>query len=314
MDTTKKRPTPFQDALFEKDFPEKEAYWEFQAELQQLFNTLTGDELLSSVMERVHRFACEEFEWSIDMNFEGTAVDAIETAGDRIREVLMGWISGFITGEHRVFVIRCHARGLPTADAVSALIREDRTMNRLAEKDAIGEKELHDLLISRLAYLKPGTARWPEKKYGNLWREAREAYKREIRGLPLISPVEQIALLAKHAGRLSSALDKKRYSVQDLQILTNSLTKTVESLQKLSAIEKQVAANLSVPQFMMVLERLTLALEAPGQGIALPGDTDSLIEGLERLVLALKSSDHKAIGGETESVLADSDTEDDDSE
>jgi len=70
----------------------------------------------------------------------------------------------------------------------------------------------------------------------------------------------------------------------------------------------------TMPQFMMVLERLTLALEAPGQGIALPGDPDSLIEGLERLVLALKSSDHKTIAGETESVPADSDTEDDDSD
>ena len=314
MDTTKKRHTAFQDALFDEDFPEEEAYWEFQAELQKLFNTLTGDDLLLSVMERVHRFVCEEYGWSIDMDFDGTAIDEIEGAGERISEILTERISGFITDEHRSFIVRYHARGLAMADAVSALIREDRTMNRLAEKDAIGEKEVHDLLISRLAYLKPGTARWPEKKYGDLWREAREAYKREMQGVPLTSPVEQIGLLAKHAGRISSALDAKQYSVQDFQSLTNSLVKTLESLQKLSAVEKQAAADLSVPQFMMVLERLTLALEAPGQRIALPGDPDSLIEGLERLVLALKSSDHKAIAGETESVPVDLDTEDDDSD
>ena len=314
MDTTKKRHTPFQDALFDEDFPEEEAYWEFQAELQKLFDTLTGDDLLLSVMERVHRFVCEEYGWSIDMDFDGTAMDEIEGAGERISEILTERISGFITDEHRSFIVRHHARGFSTSDAVSTLIQEDRTMHRLAEKDAIGEKELHDLLISRLAYLKPGTVRWPEKKYGDLWREAREAYKREMQGMPLTSPVEQMALLTKHAGRISFALDKKQYSVRDFQSLTNSLVKTLESLQKLSAVEKQAAADASVPKVMAVLERLTLALEAPGQGIALPGDTDSLIEGLERLVLALKSSDHKRIAGETESVPADSDTEDDDSE
>lgn len=312
MDTTKTQKTAFQEVLFEDDFPEKEEYWEFQAELQNLFDTLTGDELLSSVMERVHRFVCEEFEWSIDMDFEGESMEEIRYAGDRIREVLMGRIAGFITDEHRAAVIRCHARGLPTADAVSVLIREDRTMHRLAEKDAIGEKELHDLLLPRFAYLKPGTARWPEKKYGDLWREAREAYIQEINEIPLTSPVEQMALLAKHAGRLSSALDAKRYTVSDMQSLTHSLVKTLESLQKLSAVERQTA-DVSVPKVMAVLERLTLALETPGRRLALSGDTDALIEGLERLTLALKSSDHEAIVGEVEDVASDTGTEDDDS-
>lgn len=306
MDSIKTRKTPFQEVLFEEDFPEKEAYWEFQAELQELFDTLTGDELLSSVMERVHRFACEEMEWSIDMDFGETDLDEIEIAGDRVREVLMERIAGFITDEHRKTIIRYHARGVSTADAVSVLVQEDRTMHRLAQKDAIGEKELRDLLISRLAYLKQGTARWPEKKYGDLWREAHEAYIQELRRFPLTSPVEQIALLAKHAGRISSALDEKRYSVAEMQSLTQTLLKTLESLHKLSGIEKQGAVDSSVPQFMTVLERLTVALETPGQSNAFSGDTDALIGGLERLTLALKSSDQQAIA---ESVPADVDTD-----
>ena len=68
-----------------------------------------------------------------------------------------------------------------------------------------------------------------------------------------------------------------------------------------------------MPQFMAVLERLTLALDAPEQ-LKLTGETESLIEGLERLTLTLKSSDHTAIAGETESVPTYLDTEDDDSE
>ena len=306
MDRIKTRKTAFQEALFEEDFPEEEAYWEFQAELQELFDTLTGDELVLSVIERVHHFSCEEMEWSIDMDFTGTLLEDIEVAQDRIREVLMERIAGFITDEHRSLIVCYHARGFSTADAVSTLIWEDSTMHRLAEKDAIGEKELHDLLLTRFAYLKPGTARWPEKKYGDVWREARAAYQQEMRGIPLTSPVEQIALLAKHAERISSALDAKRHPVQEMQSLTHTLVKTLESLQKLSVVERQ-AVDLSVSEFMAFLERLTLALETPGQRIALSGDTDALIEGLERLTLALKSSNHKAIAGEVEGVPTDAD-------
>lgn len=309
MDTTKTRKTAFQEALLD-EFPEAEAYWECQAELAELFGTLTGDELVLSVMERVHRFACEEMGWSIEMDFEEADCGELRFAGDRIREVLMERIAGFITDEHRVSIIYHHARGLSTAEAVSALIREDSTMHRLAQEDAIGEKELRELLISRLAYLKPGTARWPEKKYGDLWREAREAYKQEIRGIPLTSPVERMALLAKHAERINSALDKKKYSVQDFQSLTHSLTKTLESLEKLSGVEERVAMDLSTPQFMAVLERLTVALETPEQRIALSGDTDALIGGLERLTLALKSSGQKALASEVEDVPADAGIED----
>ena len=228
-----------------------------------------------------------------------------------IRYELHRWLSDFITDEHRAFIVRCHARGFSTAEAVSALIQEDSTMHRLSERDAIGEKELHDLLLPRFAYLKPGTARWPKKKYGDLWREAREAYKQEIQNTPLTSPMEQVALLAKHAGRISSTLDANHYSVQEMQLLTQALVKTLESLQKLSGVEKQMAADLSVPQFMAVLERLTLALETPGQRIALSGDTDALVGGLERLTLALKSSDQQAIA---ESVSADADNDDGNSE
>lgn len=313
MNTIKTRKTAFQEALFDEDFPEEEAYWEFQAELQELFDALTGDELLSSVMEGVHRFVCEELEWSIDMDFDGTDMEIIRYAGRRIREILMERIAGFITDEHRASIIRHHARGFSTADAVSALIQEDRTMHRLAQKDAIGEKELRELLLPRLAYLKPGTARWPEKKYGGLWREFRKAYIQELNGIPLTSPVEQMALLAKHVERLNSALDAKRYPVKDFQALTDSLVKTLERLEKLLAVERQMA-DLSVPEFMAVLERLTLALETPGQRIALSGDTDALIEGLERLTLVLKSSNRKEIVGEVEDVPADAGTGDGDSE
>ena len=163
-------------------------------------------------------------------------------------------------------------------------------------------KLLRDTLIHRLSYLKPGTARWPEKKYGTLWREAREQHKRIIRDIALTSPVEQVVLLAKHADRINYKLDDKDHNVKDLQMLTHSLTKTLESLQKLSVVEQQTPANLSAPQLVAVLERLTLALDAPEQ-LALSGDADALVSVLEQLTLALKASDQKALGGEVEGVV-----------
>ncbi len=64
----------------------------------------------------------------------------------------------------------------------------------------MGTQGLRDALIPRVAYLKPGSARWPEKKYGVVWREAREAYKQTVSDIPLTSKEEQMALLAKLCG------------------------------------------------------------------------------------------------------------------
>ena len=103
------------------------------------------------------------------------------------------------------------------------------------------------ILIHRLSYLKPGTARWPEAKYGSAWREAREQYRQQMSDILFTSQVEQVALLAKNAERINRALDNEELSVKDFQLLTNSLTKTLESLNKLSAVDEQTHVNLSSP-------------------------------------------------------------------
>ena len=70
---------------------------------------------------------------------------------------------------------------------------------------------------------------------------------------------------------------------------------------------------MSAPHLVAVLERLTLALDAPDQ-LAVSGDTDTLVAGLERLTHSLKSSGQKAIADGVESLPANTDTEDDDSD
>ena len=295
--------TPRKTSLLEYFLPESTA--EMHSDLKDLFATLNDDELLEAVIERLQRYAVEGLDESAHTNFiKYKSPHILGTIREAISEELTQWLSNFISKTHREFIVRCHARGLSTSNAVWALIEEDKTMSRLSQQDAMGPYALRRELIPRLAYLKPGTARWPERKYGAIWREAREQHKQEIRDIPLTSPMEQVALLAKHADYINEMLDDSNHSVKDVQLLTDALVKTVEALQKLSSIEQQVPPNLSGTQLVAVLERLTLALDAPEQ-FALTGNTEALVGVLERLTVALKSSDHKVIAGKTESVPID---------
>ena len=306
-----------QDALngqFEKSKKQtKVAATVLVSDLKTLINSLEGRELVDAIIKRIQQDAAERVNLSVDADFQEITVKDLDDIRDVVRDGLRQFISFFMLDEHREFVVRCHAHGLSTTKAVTELISEDEVMNRLARDDALGLQWLRDILVHRMSYLKPGSARWPEAKYGAIWNEARAAHKQLVRDMPLTSPVEQAALLVKHAGRINDALENENHAVKDLQILTNSLTKTIESLQKVSAVESQTSTDLSAPQLVAVLERLTLALDTPEQ-LALAGDTNALVGVLEQLTLALKSSNHKAISGEVENVPADTDTEDDDSE
>ena len=65
---------------------------------------------------------------------------------------------------------------------------------------------------------------------------------------------------------------------------------------------------MSAPQLVAVLERLTLALDAPEQ-LAISSDTDGLVAVLEQLALALKSSGQKALGNGTEAPVQEAQVE-----
>ena len=292
------------DAL--KGYFPKRGIAELDSDLEGMFNTLTGYELAEAVIERVQRYARDTIPEDEDMDddFRWLKSYGTDELKEIIRDELRQYISSFISDGHREFIVRCHARGLSTSDAVWELMKTDDTMNRLAQKDAMGGSALREMLVHRLAYLKPGSARWPEKKYGSVWREEREEYRQAVRDIPFTSQVEQIALLAKLAERINHELDRKVHSVKDLQMLTHSLAQTVESLRKLSVVdEQQIPVNLSAPQLVGVLERLTLALRAPGQ-TAIGGETAALVGVLERLTLALKVPEQQANGTESKALPA----------
>ena len=285
----------------------KEGEWirKVKADFNLFFDLLDDEEsLLEAANARINRDVAK-------VPGEGAAPDFSWLESDENREITAGMrdelrqhLSSFISDEHRAFIVRCHARGFSTSDAVKELIRTDETLKRLAQKHVLGEPQLRAFLIPRLAYLKPGSARWPEAKYGATWREAWEAHKQTLRNIRFTSQEEQAALLAKQVDRINSELERGGHSLVEMQLLTNMLIKTVESLRKLSAVdEQQIPVNLSAPQLVGVLERLTLALKVPEQQV-IGGETAALVGVLERLTLALKVPEQQANGTESKALPA----------
>ena len=238
---------------------------ELRTSVIEFFQSLSGRALADAVIERLQSYAAQTVGRSIEQGVSKANTDNASERKRVIRNELANYLSNFITDVHREFIVRIHARGQSTSAAVWALMVEDPTMNRLAQEDAMGSKLLKEALILRLAYLKPGTARWPEKKYGAVWHEAREVHKQEMQNIPLTSNVEQVALLAKHAERIERELEDKTHDAKEIQLLTKSLTETMATIRKLTAAEVPVSANVSSPQLVGVLERLTLALKAPDE-------------------------------------------------
>lgn len=241
----------------------KERLVKLRTDVAEVFQSMSGCALADAVIERLKSYAAQTVNRPIEQG-DGKANTVNASVHKQVvRNELANYLSNFVTDAHREFIVRIHARGQSTAAAVWALMVEDPTMNRLAQEDAMGSKLLKEALILRLAYLKPGTARWPEKKYGAVWHEAREAHKQAMQNIPLTSNVEQVALLAKHAERIERELEEKTHDAKEIQLLTNSLTETMATIRKLTPAETPVSASVSSPQLVGVLERLTLALKAP---------------------------------------------------
>ena len=135
---TKKQKTSLQDML-RRDLV-GEGMVELDSDLTALFDTLEDDELLEAVIARVQRYAVEASGKTVGRDFSRLDSYEADKIKEHIREKLMRCILSLISDEHREFVVRRHARGLPTSDAVLALIMEDKTMNRLARDDAMGVK------------------------------------------------------------------------------------------------------------------------------------------------------------------------------
>lgn len=264
------------------------------SDLKELFHRLEGHELADAVITRVRRYAVECVSSSIEGDLPDIEVAGSDLVQEVMRDKLKHWVKYFIMDEHRNFVVQCHARGLSTSEAAWELISEDMSLNHLGRDEALGVDILRNVLIHSLSYLKPGTTRWPEQKYGAIWRKAREEHQRSITDVAFTSTVEHVALLAKLVGTINKEIDDKAFTAKDLHILTVSLMVALDGIHKFKSAEQLVPTNFSAPQLVAVLERLTVALDTPEQ-LALSGNKDGLVSALEELTHALKTSDQKAL-------------------
>lgn len=293
--------------------PANEGQAELATDIRKLYESLSGYELADAVVTRVQRFAIESLGMNSDTDFGEMSADDIYAVLEIIRYELEPYISSFVLDEHREFVVRAHARGSSTSVAVMELMCAEKTLARLAQDDAMGFEGLRKDLIPRMSYLKPGTVRWPEKKYGAVWREAREEYKQAISDIPLTSTVEHIALLSKQVERISRKLENPHHDLEGFQFLANMLTETLKSLRELTVVEEPVPTSMSAPQLVAFLQRVTLALGASDK-IAIGGETEELVGVLERLTLALKAPVQKMGGNGANALPAPADGDGDNPE
>ncbi len=271
---------------------------DLHSDLNALFHRLSGYELAEAVIKRVRRYAVACVSQSNNGELHPIEDAGLQPIQEAMRNELQHWVKYFITDVDREFVVRCHARGLSTSDAALELMNDHISLNLFGRDDALGVDLLRQRLIHSLAYLKPGTSGWPKKKYGDVWREARTEYKQSIRDVPLTSTVEHVALLAEHVETINKMIENNNLTANELHILTGSLTETLNGMHKLKVAEQPGSANLSSPQLVAVLERLTVALDSPEQ-LALSGDRDGLVSVLEQLIHALKTTEQKALSVES---------------
>lgn len=98
-----------------------------------------------------------------------------------------------ITETHREFIVICHARRLDTETALIEMVNYFEEFASLRQHLRLREKEIDGVLIEvpepekilyalfrvwkrAFSYLRPTHSRWPQQKYGALWREAKAAY------------------------------------------------------------------------------------------------------------------------------------------
>lgn len=129
----------------------------------------------------------------------------------------------FLTDDLRRLVIRYHARNKSTTDAVLSILRDERMkpitpFYLFKHSNVCGFENIKSFLVARLGYLKPSDVRWPEKKYGKYWCEARAEFVDNIQNIPLSQPEEQLQKLSEHYQELENAYreadkatDKERF-------------------------------------------------------------------------------------------------------
>ena len=128
-----------------------------------------------------------------------------------------------LTYRFREQVVRLGARGLSTTEIVKDILGNDvwesiTPFYLFKYNNVCGYDNIKKFLVNRLGYLKRSQARFPVKKYGEVWKEERASYLEGLAEIPLANPLEQVHALSDHYQKLrvlfddtSDSKDKERY-------------------------------------------------------------------------------------------------------
>ena len=106
--------------------------------LKELSTMFSGCELVETIIKNAQLYTIDKLGYRMGTDLSEVDSRALEAIRGITSGILQRWVPSFISDTHREFVVRCHARGLSTSDAVEALIAEDETIERLIHPDAIG--------------------------------------------------------------------------------------------------------------------------------------------------------------------------------
>lgn len=267
---------------------------ELHKEIKRKFNHTTPDFVVNDVIELIQEYAIKITGADVLKKSEnGIDEDTIQSIKEIVREELRKCISNFITDHHRETMVCYHAYGLTTSKAVTTLMNEDPILNRLAQDDAMGMQPLRTVLIPLLSYLKKGNLRFPHGKYGEFWDQERQGKidvyaDRQFTNIP-----EQVDILVNHLQRIQTVLEDSETSSKQIPALTNSLTKTLDTINRLTVTHNR---NLTKPSILSVLERITKAISSDEELSENQNDPE-IVEAVENLLLAIKPPEQKAITG-----------------
>ena len=158
-----------------------------------------------------------------------------------------------ITDTHREFIVICHARRLDTEEGLVEMVNYFDEFAFLRQHIEMSEKEVDGVLVEvgeagdyllpvfkiwkrAFSYLRPTHSRWPNQKYGALWRETKVAYA-QARMLEYSGTTESV--IAGLAEAVQKAQDRALSSEAYFDARVKTLIELSTALHKILGDEKE---------------------------------------------------------------------------
>lgn len=181
-------------------------------------------ETLDAVIDAYPNWEVEQDAYTFGLHLWNTAETVIKSKKEIYdRDRLAGEVYLFLyetrvltlclTDSLRERVVRLGARGFSTTEIVKEILRNDvwesiTPFYLFKYSNVCGYDNIKQFLVNRLGYLKRSHARFPVKKFGEVWQEERASYLSSLVDIPLASPQEQLQKLTDHYQKLEVLFDE----------------------------------------------------------------------------------------------------------